>query len=59
MKKITANSAAADIRGKILRKMNQLDQDVAYCQEKWDLLRIYIKGMANRASGKSGGLGRK
>lgn len=64
MKKITANKAAAEIRHKILRKMEELENTSEKGNTKtlfwrWDELKSYIKGMATRASAKKGGLGRK
>ena len=61
--KISANAAAAEVRHKILRKMRELDSEYVRGKSStdrcWNLLREYIKGMAKRASAKSGGLGRK
>jgi len=59
---VTANAAAAEIRGKILRKMKELDSNSAYSLNgmwSWEMLRNYIKSMAARASKKKGGLGRR
>ena len=55
---IGKNKAAAEIRHKILRKMNELDK-TKLDEARWENLRVYIKGMAKRASAKHGGLGRR
>lgn len=55
---MTANKGAAETRHKILRKMSELE-DVPNFAERWGKLRVYIKGMAKRASAKKGGLGRR
>ena len=61
MAKLTANKGAAEIRSKILRKMHSLELmcDQYGYEPLWQQLRIYIIGMATRASAKKGGLGRK
>ncbi len=73
MKKITANKGASETRHEILRKMAELERKTTksdqlitrksmgkYSYEAlWEELRIYIKGMAPRASKKTGGVGRK
>jgi len=59
MRKLTANRGAAEERRLILRKMNQLEKSGAPWAIRWNELRVYIKGMAVRASRKRGGLGRK
>jgi hypothetical protein len=63
---MTANKAAAEIRHKILRKMSELERKTTKdslgrfsYEALWEELRIYIYGMADRASKKRGGLGRK
>lgn len=58
---MTANKAAAEIRHKIIRKMEELEsvKHVYSFTDRWRLLREYIEGMAKRASAKPGGLGRR
>jgi hypothetical protein len=55
--RITANKAAAEIRHKILRKMDELIAQDSSFEIKWEELIRYISGMARRASAKKGGLG--
>ena len=60
---MTANKAAAETRHNILREMTRLEaktrlKGVAY-EAIWQQLRIFIDGMAIRASKKPGGLGRR
>lgn len=61
---MTKNQAAAEVRHEILRKMKRLEslasgKDGYDYEALWQELRIWIKGMASRASAKKGGLGRK
>lgn len=56
---MTANKAAAEVRHKIKRKMRVLDATTNDHSWRWAQLRMYIDGMAKRASSKRGGLGRK
>lgn len=57
-KTISKNTAAAEVRHKILRKMDELDK-TELDEGRWESLRRYIRGMARRASSKKGGLGRR
>ena len=57
-----ANTAAAEIRHKILRKIRELEnvsKTYGNCHRSLFELKEYIKGMTKRASAKKGGLGRK
>jgi len=60
---ITANKAAAEVRHKIKRKMQELESRYYPGKDEWERrwldLHSYIDGMAKRASAKPGGLGRK
>jgi hypothetical protein len=59
---VTANKAAAETRSKIQREMVRLEektkQGIAF-EAIWQQLRIFIDGMAKRASAKKGGLGKQ
>jgi hypothetical protein len=61
-RKLTPNRAAAAVRSEIQCEMVRLEektkQGIAY-EAIWEQLRIFIDGMAQRASAKKGGLGRK
>lgn len=54
---MTPNKAAAEVRHKIRRKINELDP--SHVDWKMNQLLVYMDGMAKRASVKKGGLGRK
>ena len=54
-KVMTANKAAAEVRHKIKRKINELDPQGT--DIRMNKLRAYILDMAKRASAKKGGLG--
>jgi hypothetical protein len=56
---IPANTAAAEIRHEIIRKMDRLEKTPFDYEECWLKLRSFINSMAKRASKKVGGLGRK
>ena len=62
---MTPNKAAAEVTHKVLRKMAALELKTTTKGSRfpyealWEELRIYLKGMAMRASAKKGGLGRK
>lgn len=60
---MNANTAAAQTRAEIIRKMDRLEHGKAYKDKpytmRWLFLRSFINGMAKRASAKKGGLGRK
>jgi hypothetical protein len=58
-KRIPANTAAAEVRHEIIRKMDRLEKSPLNYEECWLKLRSFINGMAKRASKKKGGLGRK
>jgi hypothetical protein len=59
---VTANKAAAETRSKIKREMVRLEEKtkegIAY-EAIWQQLRVFIDGMAKRASAKKGGLGKQ
>jgi len=59
--KLTSNKGASETRHAILRKMDELENDRITDRyiDIWQKLRIYIEGLAKRASKKPGGLGRK
>ena len=60
-RRMNANAAAAEVRHEIIRKMDRLekDRDIKDYETAWIELRAFINKMANRASSKTGGLGRK
>ena len=58
-KTISKNKAAAEVRHKIKRKMLELEKHGDSFMAMWSRLRAYIDDMADRASKKPGGLGRK
>ena len=56
---MTANKAASETRHQILRQMDDIEKMIPEPANRWTELRSYIEGMAERASKKEGGLGRK